>query len=67
MLPELAYQVYADSARLHHTEVISLPLDADWLPDLNALTPDVLGRLRLLWLNYPNNPTGARGTPVLLP
>ena len=62
-VPELAYQVYADSARLHHAEVIPLPLDADWLPDLNALTPDVLGRLRLLWLNYPNNPTGAVAPP----
>ena len=66
-VPELAYQVYADSARLHHAEVIPLPLDADWLPDLNALTPDVLGRLRLLWLNYPNNPYGRRSTTVLLP
>ena len=28
-VPELAYQVYADSARLHHTEVIPLPLDAE--------------------------------------
>ena len=62
-VPDLAYQVYADSARLHHAEVIPLPLDGDWLPDLNALTPDVLGRLRLLWLNYPNNPTGAVAPP----
>ncbi|MAG37335.1 MAG: succinyldiaminopimelate transaminase [Dehalococcoidia bacterium] len=58
-VPELAYQVYADSAWLHHAEVIHLPLGSDWLPDLSALTPEVLGRLRLLWLNYPNNPTGA--------
>ena len=58
-VPELAYQVYADSARLHHAEVILLPLGADWLPDLNALTPEVLSRVRLLWLNSPHNPTGA--------
>jgi acetylornithine aminotransferase len=58
-VPELAYQVYADSARLHHAEVLSLPLDRHWLVDLNAITPAVGERLKLLWLNYPNNPTGA--------
>jgi aspartate/methionine/tyrosine aminotransferase len=57
-LPELAYQVYGDSALLHHAEVFSLPLDQDWLPDLNAITPQVGERLKLLWLNFPNNPTG---------
>jgi aspartate/methionine/tyrosine aminotransferase len=56
--PELAYQVYGDSALLHHAEPLALPLDADWLPDLNAVTPAVGERLKLLWLNFPNNPTG---------
>ena len=56
--PELAYQVYGDSALLHHAEPLALPLDADWLPDLNAISPAVGERLKLLWLNFPNNPTG---------
>ncbi len=56
--PELAYQVYGDSALLHHAEPLALPLDADWLPDLNAITAAVGERLTLLWLNFPNNPTG---------
>jgi acetylornithine aminotransferase len=57
-IPELAYQVYGDSARLHHADVVPLPLDGDWLPDLNAITPALGARLKLLWLNFPNNPTG---------
>ncbi len=57
-IPELAYQVYGDSALLHHAEAIPLPLDGDWLPDLNAITPELGARLKLLWLNFPNNPTG---------
>jgi aspartate/methionine/tyrosine aminotransferase len=57
-IPELAYQVYGDSALLHHAEVLPLPLDRDWLPDLNAITPEAGERLKLLWLNSPNNPTG---------
>jgi LL-diaminopimelate aminotransferase len=31
----------------------------DYLPDLAQIPPDVLARARLLWLNYPNNPTAA--------
>jgi acetylornithine aminotransferase len=58
-IPELAYQVYGDSALLHHADVRRLPLDRDWLPDLNAITPSVGERLKLLWLNFPHNPTGA--------
>lgn len=58
-LPELAYQVYADSATLHHAEVLRVPLNQQWLPDLNAITPAIGERLKLLWLNSPHNPTGA--------
>src|SRR5688572_19082278 len=58
-VPELAYQVYGDSATMHHAEVLPMPLDERWLPDLNAITPGVGQRLALLWLNFPNNPTGA--------
>ena len=58
-VPELAYQVYGDSALLHHAEVFSWPLDQDWRPDLNAITSQVGERLALVWLNFPNNPTGA--------
>jgi len=58
-VPELAYQVYGHSAVMHHAEVFALPLDAHWLPDLNAITTAVGERLAVLWLNFPNNPTGA--------
>jgi LL-diaminopimelate aminotransferase len=38
-----------------------MPLLADraFAPDLGAIPRDVLGRARLMFLNYPNNPTGA--------
>ncbi|MBI3970805.1 MAG: aminotransferase class I/II-fold pyridoxal phosphate-dependent enzyme [Chloroflexi bacterium] len=58
-IPELAYQVYGDSATMHHAEIFTLPFDRHWLPDLNAITPAVGERLKLIWLNFPNNPTGA--------
>ena len=31
----------------------------DFLPDFNAIPEDVAQRATLMWLNYPNNPTGA--------
>ncbi len=58
-IPELAYQVYGDSVVLHGGEVFPIPLGPDWLPDLDAITPDIGQRLALLWLNSPHNPTGA--------
>ena len=38
-----------------------LPLKPEnaFLPDLEAIPAEVLNRARMLWLNYPNNPTGA--------
>ncbi len=30
-----------------------------FLPDLSAIPAEVARRARLMWLNYPNNPTGA--------
>ena len=45
-------------------EVINLPLLAEnnFLPDLNSLTDEQKAKAKLLYLNYPNNPTGASAT-----
>lgn len=47
-------------------EVVNLPLlpENDFLPDLGALTADQRRRAKLLYINYPNNPTGATATPA---
>ena len=56
-----AYDSYARATRFAGGEAYLLPLQAenDFLPDLKAIPKDALERTRLLWLNYPNNPTGA--------
>ena len=45
-------------------EVVNLPLTKknSILPDLKSITSDVAKRAKLLYLNYPNNPTGANAT-----
>jgi acetylornithine aminotransferase len=62
------YPVGARGALFAGREVVELPLDpaSGWLPDLDALDPSVLRRLGLLWLNFPNNPTGAVAPLALL-
>ena len=55
------YPVYTVGPVLAGAEVSLMPLLADrgFAPDLEAIAPDVLERARLMFLNYPNNPTGA--------
>jgi succinyldiaminopimelate transaminase len=62
------YPVADRGARFAGREVVEVPLDParGFLPDLGALPRDVLDRLGLLWLNFPNNPTGALAPLALL-
>ncbi|MDU5946944.1 MAG: LL-diaminopimelate aminotransferase, partial [Paenibacillus macerans] len=46
-------------------EVYTVPLTEEnhFLPDLDAIPEEVARKAKLLYLNYPNNPTGASATP----
>jgi LL-diaminopimelate aminotransferase len=61
LVPDPAFGSYARAALFAGGEVHHLPLREEngHLADLAAVPTDVLRRARLLWLNYPNNPTGA--------
>lgn len=61
VVPDPAYGSYARAAMFAGGEVCRLPLRREngYLPDLSEIPDEVLARTRLLWLNYPNNPTGA--------
>ena len=55
------YPVYTGGPLLAGAEAILMPLvpELGFAPDLDAIGADVAARARLLFLNYPNNPTGA--------
>ncbi len=55
------YPVYTGGPLLTGGEPVLMPLrpDLGFAPDLDALGVDVLERARLMFINYPNNPTGA--------
>jgi LL-diaminopimelate aminotransferase len=61
LAPDPGYTPYATGAIMADGEPYMLPLTAGnaWLPDLDSIPADVRKRARLLWLNYPNNPTAA--------
>lgn len=61
LVPDPGYMTYAQGARLHGGELYAIPLQREqhYLPDFDAISEDILTRARLLWLNYPHNPTGA--------
>jgi LL-diaminopimelate aminotransferase len=55
------YPVYTSGPLLADAEAVLMPLkpELDFAPDLDALTREQLQRARLMFINYPNNPTGA--------
>jgi LL-diaminopimelate aminotransferase len=55
------YPVYTGGPLLAGSEAVLMPLlpARGFAPDLDAIGGDVAERARLLYLNYPNNPTGA--------
>jgi LL-diaminopimelate aminotransferase len=61
LVPDPAYPVYEIGTMFAGGESYTLPLleENGFLPDLDAVPADVASRAKVLWLNYPNNPTGA--------
>ena len=61
LIPDPGYITYTSGTLLAGGTSYSLPLlrERGYLPDLAAIPPKVLSQARLLWLNYPNNPTAA--------
>ncbi len=61
LVPDPAYPVYSVGTMLAGGEPYYMPLVAenDFLPNLDTIPDHVLEKAKLLWINYPNNPTGA--------
>lgn len=61
LVPDPAYPVYETGTILAGGEAVSVPLsvDSSFVPHLDAIPGEALERARILWLNYPNNPTSA--------
>jgi LL-diaminopimelate aminotransferase len=65
LVPTPSYPVYHIGTLFSGGQTYYLPLIADneFLPDLDFIPSDILKRTKILWINYPNNPTAAVASP----
>jgi len=64
LIPDPGYPVYRTSTIFAGGDFYTMPLLAknDYLPDLDAIPVEIAQKSKLLWINYPNNPTGGIAT-----
>ncbi len=65
LVPSPGYPVYSTGALFAEGKVHEMPLlrENKFLPDLDAIPKDVAKKSKLMWINYPNNPTSAIAPP----
>ncbi len=67
LVPNPGYPTYTSASRICEANVVSYDLDENnnWEPDFEALEQMDLSSVKLMWVNYPNMPTGANGNQKL--
>jgi LL-diaminopimelate aminotransferase len=60
LVPDIGYPSYSQGARLAGGEVCWIPIREEngFLPDLDTVEAGIADHAKLIWVNYPNNPTG---------
>ena len=61
LVPDPGYPAYTNCAKLAGANIIPYDLKAenDWLPNLDEIKTQLTPRTKMMWINYPNMPTGA--------
>ena len=64
LVPDPSYPSYEAGVKLAGGEMVSVPLlrENHFAPDLDAIPPEIARKAKLIWVNYPNNPTAAVAT-----
>ncbi len=64
LVPNPGYPTYTSVSRLMQAEIFSYDLteEGGWMPDFEALEQLPLDKIKLMWVNYPNMPTGTNAT-----
>ena len=65
LIPDPGYPTYASVTKLVEAEAIPYALTAknNWQPDFEALEALDCSKIKLMWINYPHMPTGAKAHP----
>ncbi|MFX4260822.1 LL-diaminopimelate aminotransferase [Pelotomaculum propionicicum] len=61
LVPDPGYPIYSFSIQMAQGEIYPVPLLAEnnFLPDLTAIPEHIAKKAKMMWINYPNNPTAA--------
>jgi aspartate/methionine/tyrosine aminotransferase len=61
LVPELGYPAYSAVSEMVGGKAVKYPMleDQQWKPDISALEQLDLSKVKIMWINYPNMPTGA--------
>ena len=61
LIPDPGYPVYSVGTWFAGGECEWVPLTSanNWLPDLSMISDETASKAKVMWINYPNNPTGA--------
>lgn len=61
LIPDPGYPVYKNATIFAGGTPYAMPLldENNWLPDFDKIPPEIAQKSKLMFLNYPNNPTGA--------
>lgn len=61
LIPDPCYPAYVASAAVTGAQPVMIPLLSEngFLPDLDAIDPQIARQAKMIWVNYPNNPTAA--------
>ncbi len=64
LVPSIGYPSYSMGARIAGAAVHYLPSTAatGYIPDIRGIPDEIVRRARVLWVNFPSNPTGAVAT-----
>ena len=64
LVPDPCYPAYVAGVKIAGGMVEPVPLlrQNGFLPDLDAIDEKIARRAKMIWVNYPNNPTGAHAT-----
>jgi len=65
LVPDPSYPSYSAGVKVvgGQVEKVSLLRENDFLPDLDSIPTEVARKAKMIWVNYPNNPTGATAPP----
>lgn len=61
LVPELGYPAYSAVTEMVGGKSVKYPMiqTESWKPDIKAMAQMDLSKVKLMWINYPNMPTGA--------